>query len=95
MVDRRSVFRHAALEAQAYGEIGEPRLAVPRWTLVGSLLLVAVLAVAVYIALTGSMMLRSEDCQAVPAAEAEPATCIVSEVRPARDLLARPAGDPS
>ncbi|QUL38781.1 hypothetical protein [Erythrobacter sp. JK5] len=42
-MDRRSIFRSDALEAQAYGEIGEPRLTLPRWTMAAAILLLLIL----------------------------------------------------
>jgi hypothetical protein len=89
-VNRESIFRAAALEARAYGEIGEPRISLPRWMLGGALALLVVLAGTVYAAMTVSIELARHSCaDGRPAAAAVAAAdgCAAREIRPVHDLL--------
>lgn len=92
-MDRRGIFRSAALEAQAYGEIGEPRIGLPRWIYAVSLLLLATMGLAVYLALTTPIMLRSEGCARDDDSPNHADTCEVRAVYPVRDLLLSRRGD--
>ena len=86
-MNRKSIFRAAALEARAYGEMGEPRISLPRWMLGGALALLVVLAGTVYAAMTVSIeVVGGQSC-----ADSRPAAatggCAVREIRPVHDLL--------
>jgi hypothetical protein len=94
-VDRRSVFRPAALESQAFGEIGDPHLSFPRWTIGGALALLIVLIAAVYTALTGSITLRPAECRNTGVNRSRTAACKIRIVHPIRDMLARSPGTSS
>lgn len=84
---REPIFRAAALEAQAYGEIGEPRIHLPRWMIRGALLLLLALAATVYTALTLPIELQDRRCEKARGDEAKAGDCTPHEIRPARDLL--------
>jgi hypothetical protein len=86
-VNRESIFRPAALEARAYGEIGEPRISLPRWMLCGALALLVVLAGTVYAALTVSIELGGRSCTDARSPASATSGCEAREIRPAQDLL--------